>query len=147
MKIKLDGYNDCGKCSFGTLLEEFDTDYDKIFYKKEEVKIEKVEDLFPFLWQHAGTTIRDGFKKVSYFYEKGTWWRQIYEGGIKKSDQKIQYYLRKLRKEKDINKQELIICEIKSELAHINFIFNYITVNDQRMEEIQKKLIEVNNGI
>lgn len=147
MKIKLDGYNDCGKCSFGTLLEEFDTDYDKIFYKKQEVKIEKVEDLFPFLWQHAGITIRDGFKKLSYFYDKGTWWHQIYDLDIKKTDEKIVYYIRKLKKEKDPDKKEKIIKEIRLEQAHINCFLKYMDDIDKRMFEIQKKLIEVNNGI
>ena len=86
-------------------------------------------------------------EEVSHFSEEGTWWRHLYEGGIKKSDKKIQYYLRKLRKEKDIKKQEKIIAEIKNALAQINFVFCFITLSDQRMEEIKQKLIEVNNGI
>lgn len=53
--------------------------------------------------------------------------------------------MRKLRKEKDLKKQEKIIKQIKSELSYINSIFSYITVNDERMEEIKQKLIEVNH--
>jgi len=147
MIIKLDGYSDLGKCSFGTLLDDFDTELHDIYLNGKYVKIEKVEDLFPFLWQHSGISVHNGDKEVSHFSEEGTWWRQLYEGGIKNSDKKVQYYLRKLRKEKDIKKQEKIIAEIKNALAQINFVFCFITLSDQRMEEIKQKLIEVNNGI
>lgn len=147
MIIKLDGYSDLGKCSFGTLLDDFDTELHDIYLAGKYIEIKKVEDLFPFLWQHSGISVRNGDKEVSHFSEEGTWWRHLYEGEIKKSDKKIQYYLRKLRKEKDIKKQEKIIAEIKNALAQINFVFCFITHNDKRMEEIKQKLIEVNNGI
>ena len=147
MIIKLDGYSDLGKCSYGTLLGDFDTELHDIYLNGQYVKIEKVEDLFPFLWQHSGISVRNGDKEVSHFSEKGTWWRHLYEGGIKRSDKKVHYYLGKLRKEKDIRKQEPIVAKIRSELAQINFVFNYITVLDERMEENKQKLIEVNNGI
>lgn len=48
MKISLNGFSDCGKCSFGTLLDDYDTDDNLIYLDHKEVKIEKVEDLFPF---------------------------------------------------------------------------------------------------
>ena len=147
MVIKLDGYSDLGKCSYGTLLNDFDTELHDIYLNGQYVKIEKVEDLFPFLWQHSGVSVHNGDKEISHFSEKGTWWRQLYEGGIKRSDKRVHYYLSKLRKEKDIRKQEPIVAKIKSELAQINFIFNYITILDERMEENKQKLIEVNNGI
>lgn len=147
MIIKLDGYSDLGKCSFGTLLDDFDTELHDIYLNGKYIEIKKVEDLFPFLWQHAGVSTRNGDREISHFSDEGTWWHQIYGCGIKKSDKRIQYYLRKLKKEKDLKNQEKIIKQIKSELAYINNIFNYITVNDERMEEIKQKLIEVNNGI
>ena len=144
MIIKLDGYSDLGKCSYGTLLDDFDTELHEIYLNGKYVKIEKVEDLFPFLWQHSGISVHNGDKEISRFSEEGTWWRQLYEGGIKTSDKRIQYYMRKLRKEKDIRKQESIVTKIKSNLEHINFIFNFITDNDERMEEIKQKLIKAN---
>ena len=49
MKISLNGFSDLGKCSFGTLLDDYDTDDNLIYLDHKEVKIEKVEDLFPFL--------------------------------------------------------------------------------------------------
>lgn len=145
MFIKLDGYNDLGKCSFGTLLDDFDTELHDIYLDGKYIEIKKVEDLFPFLWQHSGISVRNGDKEVSHFSKEGTWWRHQYEGGIKKSDKRILFYMRKLRKEKDLKKQEKIIKQIKSELSYINSIFSYITVNDERMEEIKQKLIEVNH--
>ena len=60
MKISLNGFSDCGKCSFGTLLDDYDTDDNLIYLDHKEVKIEKVEDLFPFVWQHAGISTKDG---------------------------------------------------------------------------------------
>lgn len=145
MIIKLNGYSDLGKCSFGTLLDDFDTELHDIYLDGKYIEIKKVEDLFPFLWQHSGISVRNGDKEVSHFSEEGTWWRHQYEGGIKKSDKRILFYMRKLRKEKDLKKQEKIIKQIKSELSYINSIFSYITVNDERMEEIKQKLIEVNH--
>lgn len=84
-------------------------------------------------------------KKFLIFQKKELGGRHQYEGGIKKSDKRILFYMRKLRKEKDLKKQEKIIKQIKSELSYINSIFSYITVNDERMEEIKQKLIEVNH--
>ena len=72
MKISLNGFSDCGKCSFGTLLDDYDTDDNLIYLDHKEVKIEKVEDLFPFLWQHAGISTKDGNITKSYFWQEQT---------------------------------------------------------------------------
>ena len=42
MKISLNGFSDCGKCSFGTLLDDYDTDDNLIYLDHKEVKIEKI---------------------------------------------------------------------------------------------------------
>lgn len=147
MKISLNSFSDCGKCSFGTLLDYYDTDDNLIYLDHKEVKIEKVEDLFPFLWQHAGISTKDGNITKSYFTNEGTWWHQLYDGSIWKYDKKILYYMKKLKKETNLRKKEDIVLNIKNLINSLNNLLNFISYNDIRMEEIKQKLIEVNNGI
>ena len=147
MKISLNSFSDCGKCSFGTLLDYYDTDDNLIYLDHKEVKIEKVEDLFPFLWQHAGISTKDGNITKSYFTNEGTWWHHLYDGSIWKYDKKILYYMKKLKKETNLRKKEDIVLNIKNLINSLNNLLNFISYNDIRMEEIKQKLIEVNNGI
>ena len=147
MKINLFGFSDCGKCSFGTLLDYYDTDDNLIYLDHKEVKIEKVEDLFPFLWQHAGISIKDGNITKSYFSYEGTWWHQLYDGSIWKYDKKILYYMKKLKKETNLRKKEDIVLNIKTLMDKLNNLSWLLSKNDERMEEIKQKLIEANNGI
>lgn len=147
MIIKLDGYTDCGKCSFGTLLDDFDTELHDIYLNGKYIKIKKVEDLFPFLWQHSGISVRNGDKEVSHFSEEGTWWHQLYDGSIWKYDKKILYYMKKLKKETNLRKKEDIVLNIKTLINNLNNLTCFLLSNDERMEEIKQKLIEVNNGI
>lgn len=147
MKINLFGFSDCGKCSFGTLLDYYDTDDNLIYLDHKEVKIEKVEDLFPFLWQHAGISIKDGNITKSYFSYEGTWWHHLYDGSIWKYDKKILYYMKKLKKETNLRKKEDIVLNIKTLMNDLNNLSWFLLKNDERMEEIKQKLIEANNGI
>lgn len=147
MKISLNGFSDCGKCSFGTLLDDYDTDDNLIYLDHKEVKIEKVEDLFPFLWQHAGISTKDGNITKSYFSYEGTWWHQLYDGSIWKYDKKILYYMKKLKKETNLRKKEDIVLNIKTLMNNLNNLSCFLLSNDYRMEEIKQKLIEANNGI
>lgn len=147
MKISLNGFSDCGKCSFGTLLDDYDTDDNLIYLNNKEVKIEKVEDLFPFLWQHAGISTKDGNITKSYFCQEGTWWHHLYDGSIWKYDKKILYYMKKLKKETNLRKKEDIVLNIKTLMDKLNNLSWFLLKNDERMEEIKQKLIEANNGI
>lgn len=147
MKINLINFSDCGKCSFGTLLDYYDTNDNLIYLNHKEVKIKKVEDLFPFLWQHAGISIKDGNKIKSYFTEEGTWWHQMYDGSLWKYDKKILYYMKKLKNETNLRKKEDIVLNIKTLINNLNNLSSFLLSNDERMEEIKQKLIEVNNGI
>lgn len=147
MKISLNGFSDCGKCSFGTLLDDYDTDDNLIYLDHKEVKIEKVEDLFPFLWQHAGISTKDGNITKSYFLEEGTWWHHLYDGSLWKYDKKILYYMKKLKKETNLRKKEDIVLNIKTLMNDLNNLSWFLLKNDERMEEIKQKLIEANNGI
>lgn len=147
MIIKLDGYSDLGKCSFGTLLDDYDTDDNLIYLDHKEVKIEKVEDLFPFLWQSSGISTKDGNITKSYFWQEGTWWHHSYDGSLWKYDKKILYYMKKLKKETNLRKKEDIVLNIKTLMDKLNNLSWFLLRNDERMEEIKQKLIEANNGI
>ena len=147
MKISLNGFSDCGKCSFGTLLDDYDTDDNLIYLDHKEVKIEKVEDLFPFLWQHAGISTKDGNITKSYFTNEGTWWHHSYDGSLWKYDKKILYYMKKLKKETNLRKKEDIVLNIKTLMKDLKNLSWLLSKNDERMEEIKQKLIEANNGI
>lgn len=146
MKINLFGFSDCGKCSFGTLLDYYDTDDNLIYLDHKEVKIEKVEDLFPFLWQNAGISIKDRNITKSYFTNEGTWWHHLYDGSIWKYDKKILYYMKKLKKETNLRKKEDIVLNIKTLMNNLNNLSCFLLSNDNRMEEIKQKLIEINKG-
>lgn len=146
MKINLFGFSDCGKCSFGTLLDYYDTDNNLIYLDRKEVKIEKVEDLFPFLWQHASISIKDGNITKSYFTNDGTWWHHLYDASVWKYDKKILYYMKKLKKETNLRKKEDIVLNIKTLMNNLNSLSSFLWGNDERMEEIKQKLIEVNKG-
>ena len=56
MIIKLSKYDDCGKCTSFTCMDQWDTDKDKIvilddnFKAKEERKVNNLEELKPYLW-------------------------------------------------------------------------------------------------
>ena len=91
MKIKLSSFRDLGKCSYATLMDEFDTEknhiylldnsesYAKQFLEQLEVKITSVEDLFPYLWAIPCVHVSDkesGSK--SWFSYTGTWWDKLY---------------------------------------------------------------------
>ena len=147
MKISLNDFSDCGKCSFGTLLNDYDTDDNLIYLDHKEVKIEKVEDLFPFLWQSAGISTKDGNITKSYFWQEGTWWHHSYDGSLWKYDKKILYYMKKLKKETNLRKKEDIVLNIKTLMNDLNNLSWFLLNNDERMEEIKQKLIEANNGI
>jgi hypothetical protein len=147
MKISLFGFSDLGKCSFGTLLDDYDTNDHRIYLDHKEIEIKKVEDLFPFLWQHAGISTKDGNITKSYFWEEGTWWHQLYDGSIWKYDKKILYYMKKLKKETNLRKKEDIALDIKTLINNLNGLSSFLLSNDNRMEEIKQKLIEANNGI
>ena len=79
MIFTLSAYNDLGKCSMGTNIDVFDTDKMKIFYNDKPVEINKVEDLFPFLWNIPGASTKHEDEHTFYFYDKGYWWWHYYQ--------------------------------------------------------------------
>lgn len=83
MIFNLKRFNDCGKCSYGTLRETFDTEKDLIFLEEKKVEIKNLEDLFKFLWRIPGISYREkeSGKSAAHFYGKNdAWWKDYYEG-------------------------------------------------------------------
>lgn len=107
MIFKLDGYNDLGKCAYATLLDEFDTEKNKILLRGNEVKISKVEDLFPYLWNIAGCEVRHENLTTAFFFEPGYWWTRYYGNSKSEAMQKLIK-----RMEKDVAKQQAHLVEI-----------------------------------
>ena len=76
MKFDLRAFNDLGKHSTGSSIDFWDTEKHKIHVDGDEVKIRKVQDLFPFLWRSAGVSSgsADGTRNFFFFGKVGYWW-------------------------------------------------------------------------
>lgn len=105
MIFKFDCYRDLGKCAYATLMETFDTEKNKIFLRDKEVKINTLEDLFPYLWNIPGCEVRDKNSSRSVFYDQGYWWNRYY--GDSKSES-IQRMIKRLDAEVVEQQQQLI---------------------------------------
>lgn len=144
MKFKLDGYNDCGKCSMGSLMDDYDTEKNHIFVDREEVKIEKVEDLFPYLWDIAGISTSSPEGRNWFFIEPMPWWESEYGNRIVSNKKEIAKYEKKLKNPKSDKLKQKYEEEIKWRRDSIRIFSNVIEHNNASMEEQKKKLIEAN---
>lgn len=105
MKFNLKSYDDLGKCAYGTLLEEYDTEKNVILLRGKEVPIGSLDDLFPFLWNNPGVSYHDwaSGKTVSEFYSTGTWWHRKYDSSIKHTVAEIERMKQRLPRAKTEN--------------------------------------------
>lgn len=147
MKISLKSYHDLGKCSFGTLMDEFDTDVEKIFIHLDgqhvEVKISKVEDLFPFLWAHCGASCGHNH----YFgTNPSPWWKHQYTEIIKSATEHCEKVLKKLKKP---NLSIKLLKKYRDELSFWNpqKWLTYDEHYDKQREQLEKDLIEDNKNV
>ena len=94
MKFNLSKFRDLGKCSFGTLLDEWDTKRDRLLEDGVLVEINKVSDLFPYLWRLASGHTKNVDGTVVYsFLNTGEkyWWAHD-------EAERVMRYTRDLRK-------------------------------------------------
>lgn len=105
MIFKLDGFYDLGKCAYATLKETFNTETDKIFLRDKEVHVEKIEDLFPYLWNIAGCEIKNDNETRATFFEPGYWWNRYYKDS---NSEVIQRMLDTMNKEVLEQQQKLV---------------------------------------
>ena len=110
MIFSLKNYHDLGRCSFGTLRDSVDTDKEDIFLAGRKVEIRSIEDLFPFLWQPAGSWSRSGDHTVSSFVREGTHWHHDYDDSIEKCDADIAKYEKKLAAGKFSTDRAMLKC-------------------------------------
>lgn len=149
MIFTLKAYNDLGRCSYATLKETFDTEKDKIIFKGKEVEINKIEDLFPFLWQSPGCAYHDNVehRSVSNFSSTGTHWHHDFDDSIAKGKKHIEQLKKKVAKggvtEKRLAKWKQ---DIEFEEKHILALQRIQERCDTEMEEQKLKLIEENKG-
>lgn len=144
MKFTLNAYNDLGRCSMGTLLDEFDTEQYKILLDNKEVEINRVEDLFPFLWQSPGCYVRREGKQVSHFWSTGTHWHHDYDKSITDGLKEIEKLKNKMLKEKDVKKAQKILEKMNFTADHINALQRICDRCDEEMKKQQEELIKEN---
>lgn len=74
MIFDLKSYRDLGHFSLGTSLKKFDTKSISIYLNDKKVRIKKVEDLFPFLWNSPGMSSRFCGEECHSYNKTGPWW-------------------------------------------------------------------------
>lgn len=143
MIIKLDSYNDLGKCSFGTLLPEFDTDKEKIYIVengyKMQIKIESVEDLLPFLWANSGASCNN----EHYFASIKPWWYYEYHGLITKGTEECKKLLKKIQKP-DVSVKLLTKYKSQLEMWNPKQWIECVKHYDERRKNVENRLIAEN---
>lgn len=152
MKFTLKAYNDLGRCSYGTLKEEFDTERDVIMLNDYKIEVSKIEDLFPFLWQQPGSSSRSKDGTYAVFHDHGTHWHQDFDESIENYDKEIQKLMCRMSKLKAKENPTLkesgraynLTVKIGEQIDRRNRLKNMLDQMDAEMEEQKKLLIEEN---
>ena len=148
MIFTLNAYRDLGRCSYGTLKETFDTEKDKIIFKGKQVEINKIEDLFPFLWQSPGCAYHDNVehKSVSSFYSEGTHWHHDFDDSIVRNDKEIAKLEKKIAKNPDSHLVKKWTRDLEFCKEHNGSLKRMLKRLDEELEEQKLALIEENKG-
>ena len=144
MKFTLKAYSDLGRCSMGTLLDEFDTDTYKILDRGKEVTIRSVEDLFPYLWQTPGVAFHSKGKHVADFCGTGTHWHHDFDDSILEYERDIRKLEKKVDKATDPKKKAKYQEDLDWAIHHVQSLKDMLKRLDSEMEEQKKQLIEEN---
>jgi hypothetical protein len=145
MKFTLKAYRDLGRCSMGTLLDEFDTEKDKVIECGKEVPIRSVEDLFPYLWQSPGIACHSDGKHVSELWCKGTHWHLDFDDRIPAYEKEIKRLEKKVDKATDPKKKERYQNELSYCKEHVGHLKAMLERMDNEMEKQKQKLIKENS--
>ena len=144
MKFTLKAYNDLGRCSYGTLMDEFDTEKDEIFDNDKKVKVRTVEDLFPYLWQTPGVAFHSEGKHVADFCGTGTHWHHDFDDSILGYEKDIRKLEKKVDKATDPKKKARYQENLDWTIHHVQSLKDMLKRLDTEMEEQKKQLIEEN---
>ena len=141
MKVRLSSFSDLGKCSYATLMDEFDSEKNIILVKGKRVEIKSLEDLFPFLWNIPGVEFHDNEHHTSNssFCGPGTWWESRYGESIKEHEVELEKLEKRLAKAAESRKGK-IQSQITSLSEHIESLKRIVRRNNEEMEEIKEKL-------
>ena len=147
MKVKLSTYNDIGKCAYGTLMDEFDSDRDIIRLDGKRVEINTLDDLFQFLWNIPGVASYDNVSHTSVadFYSTGTWWECRYTKDIKWHEKKLNELEKRIAKADDKKKSKLQ-QKIEWNRKSIESLKRLINALNEEMEK-HKEMIRHENGL
>jgi hypothetical protein len=147
MKVKLSTYNDIGKCAYGTLMDEFDSDRDIIRLDGKRVEINTLDDLFQFLWNIPGIASHDNVNHTSEsdFHSTGTWWEHLYGESIKLHEKKIHKLEKRLANAAETRKPKLQ-QHLESEQESIKSLKRLINGLNEEMEK-HKEMIRHENGL
>lgn len=147
MKVKLSTYNDIGKCAYGTLMDEFDSEKDEIRLNGKKVEINTIDDLFQFLWNIPGIASHDNVKhtSVSDFDSTGTWWEWRYGKDIKWHEEKINKLEKRIAKA-DGDKKSKLQQKIEWNRKSIESLKRLINALNEEMGKY-KELIRHENGL
>jgi hypothetical protein len=146
MKFNLKSYDDLGKCAYGTLLEEYDTEKNVILLRGKEVPIGSLDDLFPFLWNNPGVSYHDwaSGKTVSEFYSTGTWWHRKYDSSIKHTVAEIERMKQRLPRAKTENGKKRMRANIDRGAEHLSRLRDMLRRLDGKLKEQKEKLRDDN---
>ena len=147
MKVCLSSFSDLGKCSYATLMDEFDSEKDIIRLRGKKVEINTLDDLFQFLWNIPGVASHDNVKhtSISDFYSTGTWWEHRYGESIKEHENEIIKLEKRIAKAVDSRKPKLQQA-LDSEKNSIESLKRIINTLDNEMKE-RKEMIRHENGL
>jgi len=145
MIFSLRNYCDLGRCSLGTLRDHWDTEKDEIYLQGKKVEINRIEDLFPFLWQPAGSWCRDGDSTVSNFGSEGTHWHHDYDKSVESCERNARKYRNKMEKATTDSAREKYRVRLESELEHAGALRKMMDRLDIELKAQQDALIAENS--
>lgn len=153
MVIKVSNFSDLGKCSFGTLLGEFNTDTDHIYIQSVdtenftflddafvEVKINGIKDLCKFLWCNPFISTNNNY----FFTNTKPWWHSEFNRSLTLYKEKVEQYRKRLTKATDPKRIEKIKKQILMYAELIKSVEVMINDYETTKIELTKKLIAEN---
>lgn len=144
MIFTLNSYRDLGRCSYGTLRNQFDTEKDEIYLNDYKIEVEKIEDLFPFLWQSEGVGGYSDGKSFAYFSDMTTHWHRDLDGRIEEEANEIKKLKTKIEKSKDEKRTETLKEKLNMHEQMRISMMNLCNILDKEMEDQKNLLIEEN---
>ena len=138
-------YNDLGRCSYATLMESFNTELDEIYLNDKKVEIEKVEDLFPFLWQSPGSAVRTGSITRAFFTSPGTHWHHDYDKSVENAEKEIKRIQTKIIKNPESKRLDSWMNEVKYQSDRRQGLLSMMERLDNELEKQKQELIEENH--